>query len=141
MNPDAQINTAVQDGVEGQEIIVELDFSHIILTDTLLISEIRTGYNVDLESFEALKNLADSHFTRPFIYISHRINPFSVDPMIYRKLATVNNMRGLAIVAYQPIQRNASKIEEYLIARNIAAGIFSTMDEAMIWAREILSQG
>ena len=74
--------------------------------------------------------------TRPVVYISNRINPYSVDPNDYKYLEMIPNLKGIAIVAYSELSRERAMLEERFFRKPFKA--FSNLTEARHWATSVV---
>jgi hypothetical protein len=58
------------------------------------------GTNVLPENNKILLEVANEYFkNQAFVYITHRINSYSVDPQIYLETAKIENLKGFAVVS------------------------------------------
>jgi hypothetical protein len=87
-------------------------------------SEIQTS-----EILEVFKN-------KPFVYITNRINSYSVDPTIYIESSKINNLTGFAVVS---TTQSAKTAEVESLFLNKPFKIFSDLSEAKIWAKNIIN--
>lgn len=117
----------VLDTALGQIII---DKDHIIMTANPEVEiSIKTGIFILLD---VVKKVG----TRPVVYISNRINCYSLDPNDYKYLEMVPNLKGIAIVAYNEIIRDRALLEERFFRKPFKA--FSDLTEAKEWASAVV---
>ncbi|OAB78841.1 hypothetical protein [Cochleicola gelatinilyticus] len=76
--------------------------------------------------------------SRPMVYISHRINNYAVNPIDYKYLERLPNLKGIAVVGYTKMAQESVKLEENFFKKPILS--FSTFDEAKIWADQLISK-
>lgn len=115
----------------------DLDFSEIFVFENLIVSRIKEGATVLLKHKVLLKNIIWIHFkNRDLVLISDRVNSFSIDPMIYRYMIELPTLKGVAVVIYDSSQFKSARFEKKFSA--IPFEIFSDLDDAVIWADELL---
>ncbi|MDG5492886.1 hypothetical protein [Psychroserpens sp. SPM9] len=115
---------------------ITLDFCHIHIYENYMIVTVNTGVNISTEHNTILKNVADTYFKKkPFIYITHRINSYSVDPAVYRETSKIPNLIGFCVVSKNYMAKSAAQIEKLFL--NKPFEIFDTLTEAIDWAKSI----
>ena len=67
------------------ETVVKLKFCTLSFYDRYVIAEINEGVHLDHQHNEALIEITENHYSKPFVYITNRINSYSVDPMFTRE--------------------------------------------------------
>ena len=87
------------------------------------------------ESQVQTKEILEVFKNKPFVYISNRINSYSVDPIIYLKTSKIASLAGFAIVSKSLSARNA-EVESLFL--NKPFEIFDTLEEAKSWANSLL---
>lgn len=76
---------------------------------------------------------------RPFIYISHRLNSYSMDPVGYGEVVGMfPNFRGFAIVSQNKYRRMLAALEKLFIKKPMA--VFHTLEDAFVWSGELLEK-
>ena len=91
---------------------VELDFGTIKVFDHLLVSELKEGILFDVNSNRKLLDLGAEEFKgKPYGYISHRINSYAVDPLVYRESADYSSLKAIAVVTTTPIGIQCAEVE------------------------------
>ena len=107
--------------------------------DKYLVTNINEGFNLLPEHNKVLVDVATSHFKdQPFVYITHRINSYSVDPKIYYETSKIKNLAGLAVVSSKFIAKSNAEIEKMFFTKPFE--IFSDLESAKEWAELLLSQ-
>ena len=116
----------------------ELDFCYLEIHDTYMYAIMKEGIVVSKENNARLIEISRKHYKdSPFVYITHRINSYAVDPIIYIKTAQVENLAGFAVVSKDAIQKEQIKLEKSFFNKEFKH--FETLNEALIWKDEILS--
>ncbi|AVR46286.1 hypothetical protein C7S20_14000 [Christiangramia fulva] len=115
---------------------IDLDFGKVIIHKNILIAKLNEGILFDVESNRKLLDLGKEIFKgEDYGYISHRVNSYAVDPMVYFESANVRNLKAIAVVSYNEFTRkNAEMVERnfYKDPEN-AFGVFVTLEEAVAW--------
>jgi len=100
------------------------------------IGQINEGVNAGYDYVDALSELIQKHYSgRPVIYISDRVNSYSLDPFATMDLIKRNNIRFAAIVTYTNIQKTDYPFEEKII-EGISMRSFNSLATAVIWAEQ-----
>ncbi len=113
-----------------------LEFGKLTFYDNYVVAVMNEGVNIGDKENETLIKVAEAHFSKPFIYITHRINSYSVDPNIYSKTAKLKNLTGFAVVSEGYMAKTNAQIERLFF--NKPFEIFSTLDEAIEWTQTVL---
>lgn len=121
-----------------KETIVKLKFCTLSFFDNYVISVINEGEHVDYTLNKILIKKIEKRFNKPFIYITNRINSYSVDPNIYPRTTEVKNLAGFAVVSKAHMAKVNAQIEQMFFGKPFE--IFSEMEEAIAWAKKILKQ-
>lgn len=113
------------------------DFCEITVYDHFVVFEINEGVNITPDHNYALMNVKESFFLeKPFVYISHRVNSYSVDPQIYYETTRIDTLKGFAVVSNNYLAKKNAQIEKRFF--NKPFEIFSTLEEAISWAKAII---
>lgn len=116
----------------------KLSFGTLLVSNSILISEINEGVTLNKELSDAIIHFAKVTFqNRPFVYLTNRINSYAVDPIIYRDVSQIKTLRGFAVVSQTLSARN-SEIERLFL--NKPFEIFSDLDKAKAWALKTLKE-
>ncbi len=106
--------------------------------DGYFIGRIDDGVNVGSDFVDALSELIHKHYLdRPIIYISDRVNSYSLDPVATMDLIERNNIRFAGVVVYTLQQRSVYSFEEHII-EGITMCDFVSLDAALTWAKQKL---
>ncbi|MDY8138985.1 hypothetical protein [Aquimarina sp. 2201CG5-10] len=117
--------------------LYNLDFCKLEIHHNHMIAVMNEGIIVDSTNNSILIKIAEKHYKdTPFVYITHRINSYAVDPIIYIKTAQVTNLVGFAVVSKNPMQKIQTKLEKSLFNKEFR--YFDDMNSALKWKDEII---
>ena len=122
-------------------VVHELDIGKFTFYPNIIVSEFKEGVHVDFENAAYPIQLAQMELgsKKPVIYISHRSNSYSWNPVQYRDVIQLfPNFKGFAIVAQNKRRRMIARLENLFIKKPIA--VFDNMDAAIEWAEGVLEQ-
>lgn len=116
---------------------IELDFGVVSIHENILIAKLNEGILFDVESNQKLLELGSEIFKdRNYGYISHRVNSYAVDPMVYFESANKTNLKAIAVVSENEItRRNAASVEKKFYKDNNSFEVFQTLEEAVEWIK------
>jgi hypothetical protein len=102
------------------------------------IGRIQEGVNAGPDFVDSLTELIQKHYSgRQCIYISDRVNSYSLDPVATNDLISRNNIRFAGVVIYTQQQRNVSFYEkQFFQGTNIC--FFDSSGAAKSWAEQKL---
>lgn len=96
------------------------------------------GITVDSAINARLTDLAAEHFgDRPFGYVTHRKNSYSVDPNVYHETSKIENLVGFAIVSDKEIHVTTSQVESMFL--NKPMKVFKEVEAAVKWVDSLVS--
>lgn len=108
-------NMAVVEGIEGTHVTFEK------VSNVLRVAEEVYGNDI------------------PFVYISHRIHSYSIDPIgYYEAIKSFDNLKALAIVTSSKRTKMIANLEKLFVAKPIR--VFDDLDSAILWAEEIIEK-
>lgn len=109
------------------------DFCILKFYDNYVISIINEGVNLTKSLSEKMIEVAEDFYeNRPFVYITHRIHSYSVDPEVYKDVSNIKNLAGFVVVS-ESKQSIKNAIYEKIFL-NKPFQIFSNLDDAILWA-------
>lgn len=118
---------------------IELDCGVIQVHDRILINEMNEGALLDVETNRKILKLGTEIFENEFFgYISNRINSYAVNPMVYRESAEHPMLKAIAVVSQSKLARETAALEQQFYTNKNSFQIFSSLDEAIIWMKEII---
>lgn len=116
----------------------KLSFCTLLTSDNIIIAEINEGVVLNQDMSDDIIYFSSVVFkNNPFVYITNRINSYAVDPIIYKGVSQVETLKGFAVVSTTLSARNA-EIERLFL--NKPFEIFSDLEEAKLWAIQILNK-
>lgn len=106
--------------------------------DNYMIVVINEGVTVTPEHNVVLLNVADTYYrNKPFVYITHRLHSYAVDPAVYRETSKIENLAGFCVVSSDYKAKRNAEIEKLFL--NKPFEILDTIDEALTWADSVLN--
>ncbi|MCH4823029.1 hypothetical protein ML462_07560 [Gramella lutea] len=116
---------------------IELDFGSVYIHENILIAKLNEGILFDVESNQKLLELGSQIFKdENYGYISHRVNSYAVDPMVYFESANKFNLKAIAVVSENEItRRNAEEVEKKFYRNSNCFKVFQTLEEAVEWIK------
>ncbi|MEW7292790.1 hypothetical protein [Aquimarina sp. 2304DJ70-9] len=107
--------------------------------ENYVINIMNEGITVLPEYNDIFVEIAEKHFeNKTFVYISHRIHSYSVDPTIYIETAKIKNLVGFAVVSNTPLQKMQTKVEKVFFGKEFRH--FETIKEAINWKDKIIKK-
>lgn len=114
------------------EKIVVLHFGLVEMHRSYMIMVMNEGVSVDASINSKLTQLAVKHFgDRPFGYITHRKNSYSVDPSIYHETSSIDNLVGFAVVSDKDLRLGTAKVESRFLDKPMK--VFKDLHSAIEW--------
>ncbi|MEY8849327.1 hypothetical protein AB9K26_10950 [Psychroserpens sp. XS_ASV72] len=118
--------------------VLKYDFCTMHIYDNYMIVVINEGVTVTPKHNDVLLNVADTYYkNKDFVYITHRINSYAVDPAVYRETSKINNLAGFCVVSSDYKAKRNAEIEKLFL--NKPFEIFNTIEDATAWAQQISS--
>ncbi|MDX1753107.1 hypothetical protein SAMN06296241_2745 [Salinimicrobium sediminis] len=118
---------------------IELDCGVLRVQDRILINEMNEGALLDVETNRRILKIGTEIFENEvFGYISHRVNSYAVNPMVYRDSAEHPLLKAIAVVSQSEMRRENARIEQQFYTNRNSFKIFSTLEEAMDWMKEVI---
>lgn len=100
------------------------------------IGKIYAGVNAGPEFVNELTGLIQKYFSgKPVVYISNRVNSYSLDPSATIDLINRNNIRFAGVVNYTKSQEHVYQLEEQIL-NGITMRSFNSLDHAVEWAEQ-----
>jgi hypothetical protein len=116
---------------------VKLGFTTLDFYKNYVISEVNEEAVFSHSQFmEVVNRCREFYVEKKFVYISKRINNYSVDPTVYLKLEEIRkNLIGIAIVSNKVSSINMAEFEKTF--SKVDFKIFLELDEAAEWAENL----
>lgn len=113
------------------------DFGEVTIHNNYLIVVVSAGEHLTPNHNTILVNIVNDYFyDKPFVYLTHRKYSYSVDPAIYLETSKIENLAGFAVIAEVPVSKGNAQIEKLFL--NKPFEIFDSLDDALIWAKNIV---
>jgi hypothetical protein len=117
--------------------VLNFDFCKMSVYDNYLVVVVNEGVDVKPDHNNVLVEVAETYFSdTSFVYITHRLNSYSVDPKIYFETAKIKNLKGFSVVSSNYKAKVNAQIEQMFF--NKPFEIFSTIEEAFSWADNLI---
>lgn len=119
--------------------VLNFDFCKISVYNNYIVVVINEGVNITPSHNSTLIKVTEAHFSdKPYVYITHRINSYSVDPQIYYETSKIENLKGFAVVSSNYQAKVNAQIEQMFFTKPFE--IFATLEEAFTWADVLVKQ-
>lgn len=113
-------------------------FGDVRIYDNYMIAVMNEGITVTADLNDVLEDLAASYFKdKSFVYITHRINSYAVDPSIYFKTSKITNLMGFAVVSGKKIIIDNTDFERSFLRKPFQS--FTKLEDAITWANILCS--
>ncbi len=86
--------------------------------------------------FSILLNILNYLGTKRVVYISNRVNSYSIKPMDYKYLNNIPTLRAIGIVNYSEVGHTNAELEAKFCKKPFHT--FDNLTEAFIWAKNYL---
>lgn len=104
------------------------------------IGRINDGVNAGLSFVDVFSELIHKHYHgKPVIYISDRINSYSLDPVATEDVIKRNNIRFAGVVVYTQQQKKMYSFEEHFMNGTTMCH-FVSLDAALRWSKQKLQE-
>ncbi|WP_243835783.1 hypothetical protein [Gelidibacter sediminis] len=81
-----------------------------------------------------LVNIVDTYFRdREFVYITHRINSYAVDPSVYFETSKIKNLRAFVVVSNDYKAKSNAEVEMLFSSKPFK--IFDNLEDAVSWVK------
>lgn len=120
-------------------MIKDLGFCKLHFFENFVVSNMKQGITIDAEKSGALCDaVMDFYKDKPFVYITHRIHSYSVDPTTYFYASKIKALAGFAVVSSNIKTISIAKFEKAFLKKPFE--IFNHMLDAVEWAKIILKK-
>ena len=117
----------------------DLEISEVFIHENFLVNQIREGKHIEPSHADLLEEVINKHFSvRKVVYISNRVNSYSVNPLTYGNVASIENLVAMAVVAPEEKARKAAEFERGFYSKPFK--IVDTLTEAVAWTYEELEK-
>ena len=116
-----------------------LPFGTVTVYNHYIVVVMNEGITVRPDFNSVLEDIAITHFSdKNFVYISHRLNSYSVDPNIYFKTSQIDNLIGFAVVLGNKIRLDNLAVEKMFLSKPFKS--FKALNKAIEWAEELCDE-
>ncbi|TXE05964.1 hypothetical protein ES711_14085 [Gelidibacter salicanalis] len=113
--------------------LLKFDFCDIEIYEDYVVVMINEGVTVMPKHNTILINIVDTYFRhREFVYITHRVNSYAVDPSIYLETSKIKNLRVFVVVSKDYKAKANAEVE--MLFFNKPFKIFDDFQDAKDWA-------
>lgn len=117
-------------------MIKVFDFCILKFYDNYVISIINEGVVVSKEISDKISKAAINYYQgKPFVYITHRMHSYSVDPNIYKDVSKIKNLAGFVVVSDSKTSIKSALLEKIFL--NKPFQIFSNLEDGILWANNV----
>jgi len=114
-----------------------LKLGRLEIFDDYLKAIIKEGVTISYEFQDILVEISNKHFkNKAFVYVSHRIHSYAVNPTIYLETSKIKNLIGFAVVSDDPRQKTQSQLEKVFFNKELKQ--FDDIASALDWKSKIL---
>ncbi len=119
--------------------ILELEFTILEFHTDFVLSKPREGQVMEGKQVADLVEVcSDFYDSRPFVYLSYRINNYNVNPTVYLNLDEVKNLAGIGVVSKIPSSLNMANFEKNFC--KLPYEIFMELKPAKEWAKRLVEE-
>ncbi|MCF6306826.1 MAG: hypothetical protein L3J09_02610 [Flavobacteriaceae bacterium] len=121
-------------------VIIKTKEVCISIYERIAIVEISEGKTVNFKTgYKTLIRLLSIIGDKPWIYISNRVNSYSLDPNDYKYLNMIPTLKGIGVVQYKERESTVViEIEKMFIKKPLQT--FDDLDSAIYWGVELLKK-
>ncbi|WP_452602565.1 hypothetical protein [Pontimicrobium sp. MEBiC06410] len=120
-------------------MVKDLGFCKIQFYKNYAICNVYEGETICIEKCNRQTKAILNHFkNKPFVYITHRVNSYAVDPIIYKETSNVKSLIGFAVVSENSNARQAAQVEKLFLKKPFE--IFNDLQLAIKWAETLLTE-
>lgn len=117
--------------------VLTLDFCKVEVYDHYAVVVINEGVNLTPKYNKTLIKINEKYYaSQPFVYITNRINSYSVDPKIYHETSKIKTLKGIAVVSKNYHAKINAQIEKIFFHKPFE--IFTELEDAVKWADKVI---
>ncbi|HLV14751.1 MAG TPA: hypothetical protein VKY41_06190 [Xanthomarina sp.] len=117
---------------------LSFSFGEITIHSCYMVVVMNEGITVTPQLNSVLEDLVETYYKNTnLVYITYRINSYSVDPKVYIKTAQISNVLGIAVVNGNESRLDNTDIEQMFYKKPFRT--FDSLDNAVDWAKELCS--
>ncbi|PHS68298.1 MAG: hypothetical protein COB12_00140 [Flavobacterium sp.] len=115
------------------KVIIKTKEVTIKLHQRVAIIEISEGTSIGYENgIQTFKRLLSIIGDKPWVYISNRVNSYSLDPNDYKHLNEIPTLKGIGVIQYKRSIETALELEKMFVKKPFKT--FDNLDTAIEWA-------
>lgn len=123
----------------SQKKVLNTELGTITIYNNIVIMEAKENVTISIKTgLFILLDVVKMVGTKPIVYISHRLNSYSVNPNDYKYLDMIPNLKGIAIVCYSEQGNRTAEFEEAFIHKPFK--VFGNLMDAKRWSYKILDK-
>lgn len=116
---------------------LKFDFCTMYIYINYMVVVMNEGVTINPSHNKTLLNIVETYYSKKnFVYITHRLNSYSVNPAIYFETSKIQNLKGFAVVSKDYKAKSNAEIEKLFF--NKPFEVFTMLDEAITWAKSIV---
>lgn len=116
--------------------LITYPFGEVTIYKNYLVAIMNEGVTISPNLNDVLERISKEYFAdTKFVYITHRINSYAVDPSIYFKTSKIENLAGFAVVTGKKIVIDNTDLESSFLTKPFKA--FSNLENAISWAKKL----
>lgn len=117
--------------------VLKLKFCKIQVYKNYIVVIVDEGETIDMNKSSQLIEVAKSIFPEePFVYVTHRLNSYAVDPEVYGPVSEIANLAGFCVVSSNFMAKTNAEIEKLFLKKPFA--ILDTIKEAEQWIKGLI---
>jgi len=116
-------------------VVIKTKDVTISLHKRVAIIEIAEGISISYENgIETFRRLLSIVGDKPWVYISNRVNSYSLDPNDYKHLNEIPTLKAIGVIQYKRSIETALELEKMFVKKPFKT--FEDLDDAILWALE-----
>jgi len=120
-------------------VIIKAKGVTIRVHNAIAIIEIGEGVALKFEDGqEIFARLLSIVGSKPWVYISNRVNSYSLDPNDYRHLNQIPTLKGIGVIQYEKSIKTAIELEKMFVKKPFKT--FNDLDAAIEWALDKIKE-
>ncbi len=119
--------------------VLDTEIGTIYFYDNILVMEAKEDVLISIKTgLSILLDVVKRVGLKSVVYISNRVNSYSVDPNDYKFLNMIPNLKAIAIVNYSEMNKQTAELEKGFIKKPCKS--FNNLSEAKLWAHDMLNK-
>ncbi|HMQ45239.1 hypothetical protein [Mariniflexile maritimum] len=113
--------------------------SELFIFPNFIINQVKEGVLVESHHNDILNTIIHRYFrNREMVYISNRVNSYTVNPLIYNETEKIPNLIAIAMIPETDTMRKNAEYERTFFDKPYE--IFETLGEAIFWAHQLVAE-